>query len=175
MPFPLDYVDDGDWERVRANTDATAQRLNPVLPQARVYNSVNIGIPDSTGTALTFDSERYDNGDLHSTSVNTSRLTAPVTGLYSMGASIEWGINAVGIRQLLLRRNAGAFIVADLRAAVSAIQQSVHTEYRLAAGDYVEVVVVQTSGGALNVLADPAFSAEFWMHRVGGYVNTGVN
>lgn len=177
MPFLLDYVNDGDWERVRTNTDATALRLNPVLPQARVYNSANIShVTSGTEQTVTFNSELYDSGGLHSTSANTSRLTAPITGLYDIGASIRFASNATGYRYIyLLLNGATAIIVHSVPAANGIVTVlPVSTHYQLAAGDYVEVVANQTSGGALNLQAG-AGGLDFWMCRLGGYTNMGVN
>lgn len=49
-------------------------------------------------------------------------------------------------------------------AAVTA--QNPGTDYRLTAGDYVEVIVFQSSGGALNVEAATNYSPEFWMTKL---------
>lgn len=177
MPFPLQPVTDGDWNTLRRNTDATSRRLNPILPQARVFNDANISVANNTVAALTFNSERYDSGDLHSTSVNTGRLTAPITGLYAVGACVSFASNATGIREVELRVNGTTVIAIDDRpantGAVTVI--SIDTQYRLAATDYVEVLAFQNSGGALNVLVSASYSPEFWMTRLGGYVNMGVN
>jgi hypothetical protein len=167
VPFPLEQPPDGDWGTVRRNTDATAQRLNPVLPQARVYNSAAISTATGTPKILTFDSERYDNGGLHSTSANTGRLTATITAS-----------NITGSRYVGLKVNGATYVAFDERQAVTVAGRptivTVSTSYQLAAGDYVEVEVFQNSGGNLNVNASGNYTPEFWIVRVGGYVNTGV-
>lgn len=175
MPYPLEVI--GDGSIADRNFRNLAKDMSPPVPQARVFNSANISIADSTFTALTFDSERYDNGSLHDTGANTSRLTAPITGLYAIGACLQWAASAAGRRQARLRLNGTAYI--DMiehapSAAGATTVQDPGTDYRLTAGDYVEVVVFQSSGGALNVEAAANYSPEFWMHRVGGYVNQGV-
>lgn len=178
MPASLEFVPDGDWGAVRANNDAIATLLNPTVPQARVFNNANISLATSgTLQALTFNSERFDNGSLHSTSTNTSRLTAPITGLYGVGGHVSIAANATGNRQLALRLNGATFIAADMRTNAGAgdpSQISIQTVYQLVAGDYVELLAMQSSGGALNVSAAASFSPEFWMVRLGGYVNQGV-
>jgi hypothetical protein len=148
--------------------------LRQPVPQARVYNDANIShATSSTAQALTFNSERYDIGDLHSTSVNTGRLTAPVPGLYDIGASIEFAANVTGFRSLALRLNgttilAGQVVMAVTVAAV-AHRIQVATQYQLVTGDYVEVVANQSSGAALNILASGNYSPEFWMVRLAGF------
>lgn len=177
MPTQLQRVQPDDWPGVLRNFDNLAQAVNPPVPQARVFNSANISVANNTLTALTFDSERFDNGGLHSTSANTSRLTAPVTGLYSIGADVRFAANATGVRQAQLRVN-GATTIASVTypvaAAASASDLLLDAPWQLTAADYVEVMVFQDSGGALNVTAASALSPEFWMVRLGGFVNQGV-
>jgi hypothetical protein len=139
-------------------------------PAARVYNSANISINASTFTALTFNSERYDNGSLHSTSANTGRLTAPITGLYLIGASVEWAGNTTGDRFASIQLN-GATTIARVAQRANAgagntVTQEPGCPYQLTAGDYVEVVVIHDAGVALNVLASGNYSPEFWMVRL---------
>lgn len=176
MPFPLQSVRDGDWQTLRGVIDNIAQRLNPVLPQARVFNSANIATVNNIIKTLTFDSEAFDEGALHSTSANTDRLTAPITGIYEIGCGVSWASNATGARLALLQVNGGSFIAGDYKNAVNGdtTLHNLHTTFRLAAGDYVTVSVKQSSGGALNVLRDSSISPEFWMVRRGGYTNEGV-
>lgn len=176
MPFPLEEPFGEDWETVKRNFRKLAGGMNPPVSQARVYNGADLPLANNTTTTLTFNAERYDSGDLHSTAALTSRLTVPITGLYSIGACVAYASNATGYRQTFVLLNGTTTIVDDLRAPVSGVATVVNiaTDYRLAAGDYVEVQAFQNSGGALNVVALPNFSPDFWMHRVGGYVNQGV-
>src|SRR5262249_39512672 len=118
VSIALEQLHDGTT--VDRNFQALASAVNPPLPQARVYNSAAISIANNTTTALTFDSERYDNGGLHSASANTDRLTVPITGLYAFGACIQWASNATGIRLFALTVN-GTTVVEDLRAPMSGI------------------------------------------------------
>lgn len=177
MPTQLQRIQDGDWQGVLRNFDNLAQQVNPPVPQARVYNSVDISIVTSgTLQTLTFNSERWDEGSLHSTSANTGRLTASITGLWQIGASVDFASNATGYRQAGVLLNGTTFIALDGRPAISGQDTSIvlGVLYRLMAGEFVEVQVRQTSGAALNVVSAANFSPEFWMHRVSGYVNQGV-
>lgn len=148
--------------------------LGPVgsgsVPSARVYNDANISIDHNTLTALTFNTERYDTASFHSTSSNTSRLTAPTAGLYIIGGSAQFAVNATGRRRVSIRLNGTTEIAVQEPAvdADAAINWSaaLSTSYELAASDYVELLVFQTSGGALNVAAQNNHSPEFWISRV---------
>lgn len=137
-------------------------------PCCRVYNDANQSIPDSTVTALTFNTERFDTDGIHSTTSNTSRLTCRTAGVYHMDAHVEFASNSTGERQLLLKLNGTTFIAADSRAAINGnpTKASIPTTYQLVVGDYVEVFVFQSSGGALNVLTGDLVPAEFAMFRV---------
>lgn len=137
---------------------------------ARVYNNANISIPDATFTALTFNSERYDTGGLHSTSVNSGRLTCVTAGKYLITASVEFAANATGYRQIALAVNAVTLIGGQLVPTSSGsvvTQLTVTSLYHLAVNDYVVVLVGQNSGGALDVNATGNLSPEFGMSFVG--------
>lgn len=135
----------------------------------RVYNDANISTPDSTLTALTFNQERYDTGALHSTSANTSRLTCVTAGKYAIFGCVEWVANTTGYRQLAIRLNGTTYIASRTQPAMTGVatQAVIATTYSLAAADYVELMVSQTSGGALNVAVQGNYSPEFGMSFVG--------
>lgn len=176
MTISLEHITENDWAAVNRNTDMLRDAVNPPVVAARVFNSAAITLTSGVGAVLTFDSERFDTGNLHSTVSNTSRLTAPITGLYLIGASVEFAANATGIRQFTLRLNGTTIIgVIDqvLSSAGGVTWLTTDTIYRLVAGDYVEVVAAQNSGGNLNVNASGNYSPEFWMFRLSGYTNVG--
>jgi hypothetical protein len=136
---------------------------------ARVYNNAALTIPDTTGTLLTFNAERYDNGGLHDTVTNNSRLTAQKAGKYTIWAGVEWALNTTGFRMVAIRLN-GTTNIALVTAngtTGNTTDQSISTLYHLAAGDYVEVMVWQTSGGNLNVSVGGSYSPEFAMQWLG--------
>ena len=137
----------------------------------RVYNNANISITASgTPQALTFNSERYDVYTMHSTSVNTSRLTAPRSGVYSIFGHIEYASNTTGVRFATIQLDGTTDIAVASALALTggyATHCSVATQYYLNANQYVELVALQTSGGALNVLATGNRSPEFGMVYVG--------
>lgn len=135
-------------------------------PHCRIRNTANISVPNATDTALTFNSERVDVGGMHSTGSNTSRITVPASegGFYLMGGGVQVASNATGHRQVGIRLNGSTFLVASRVAAATsgATVMAVSTGYQLAAGDYLELVVTQDSGGALNAEAGGNYTPEFW-------------
>jgi hypothetical protein len=119
---------------------------------------------------LTFNSERFDEGGLHSVVSNTGRLTAPVDGDYFIGTGIHF-VNAGGaLRVVRIRLNGTTIIAANEQAPTSGDTTAVHigTFYRLTAGEYAEVTAFQNSGAAINILSEPSASPEFWMVRIPG-------
>lgn len=141
------------------------ERLEQILPmKARVYNDANISIPNNASTALTFNSERFDTGGFHSTSVNTGRLTIPVSGYYAIGAGVRFASNTTGSRIVQLRVDGSTLIARQLVPATTGVVYfAIMTLTYCTASQYVEVVTFQDSGGALNVEVEAAWSPEFWI------------
>jgi hypothetical protein len=188
----------GDYIEIQVNQDSGSNRTlsGSVVPLwfaiakldsgrvgqgigCRVYNSATQSIPDSAATALTFDTEVFDTDGFHSTSVNTSRMTIPagLGGKYFLLGTYEPTANGTGRRDLMLRVN-GATEIARLRGIGNASYagfSQVSTIYDLAAGDYVEVTVLQDSGGALNSTALTGVTPAFLLMRLdsGGSAYTG--
>jgi hypothetical protein len=136
---------------------------------ARVYNNADESIANLTETALTFNTERYDNGGLHEGVTNPSRLTAQKAGVYVISVSIRWEANATGSRSLKIVIKGADSIAHDrrLNLGTAYVEQTVTTVYHLAAADYVEAFVMQDSGGALKVQASSHESPEFAMQWLG--------
>lgn len=137
---------------------------------ARVFNSAAISIPHDTATTLTFNSEQYDTTSLHSTASNTGRLTAPVAGKYLITAHVVFaGVAAAGLRYVSLVLNSTTNLATQQvnQDSTNPSFLSVASVYPLAAGDYVTTVVLQTSGGALNVNRHAEYSPEFTMTLLG--------
>lgn len=124
-------------------------------PACSIYNSTTQSIATgATGTALNANSEYYDNDSMHSTVSNTSRITIQTAGRYLFIATVQFAANATGNRRLAFVVNGTTTHESQLIAATTSANSVVLTAPRslvLAASDYVEVVVWQTSGGNLNV------------------------
>jgi len=136
---------------------------------ARVYNSGNIEIANGTATNLTFDSERYDTDNIHSTTANTDRLTCRTPGKYLIIGNIHWDANPTGTRITSIYLN-GSDYIGSYRTDPSAdaeIGHFISTIYNLSVDDYVTLTVYQNSGGALDVEKESSHSLEFMMQRIG--------
>lgn len=133
----------------------------------RVYNNATQSLTTATLTALTFNSERVDVGGMHSTSVNTSRITVPTGegGWYDFGGNVEFAANVTGDRRAYLRVNGTTYVAVAATPALvggSTSFLNVTCKYQLAAGDYIELVAFQNSGGALNSAVSGNYAPEFW-------------
>lgn len=135
---------------------------------ARAFNSGNISIPNTAWTIITLDSEHWDHNDLHSTVSNTGRLTAVVDGLYLIVAQIRWASNGTGIRGFRIELNGTTEIgkVQDDPSGGGATIQDATTIYPLDAGEYVQMLGFQTSGGSLNTERIVDHAPEFMMIRL---------
>jgi len=128
--------------------------LSHAIPAARVTRTSAQSIPDSLNTSLAFDQERYDAAGVHDNATNNSRLTAPVTGIYAVTAQFTWGGSAgAGSRFAGVMKN-GSTLIARSQELAGNDDENITTQVLLAAGDYVEVVVLQTSGSSLTVAAN---------------------
>ena len=135
---------------------------------ARVYNSANISIPDSTYYVLPFDSERYDTDNIHSTVTNTGRLTAQTAGKYLViGHLWMQGSNAYGELGISINGFAVARQTRQNSPSNVSWMATVSTIYDFAVGEAAELIVYHTHGTALTAYAANNFSLEFAMHRIG--------
>ena len=134
--------------------------LNPLQPQtaARGQISGSQSITSATDTPVEFDgTDIYDTSAIHDPSSNNTRFTVPTTGLYLIHGSVEFAANAIGSRVVAIQKD-GTTLQAvvrrnDVSAAASTIVE-VSTIINMAATTYIEMIVNQNSGGALNVTAD---------------------
>jgi hypothetical protein len=133
--------------------------LSRTIPAARVAGAGSQAVARQVLASVNFPIEDYDTADLHSTSANTSRLTAPVAGIYRVSANLVWESDPTGQRELIFELNPTSPLSHHVPAYISAPatagdMQQLSTEIKLAAGDFVEVRVLQSSGGSLNVTAN---------------------
>ena len=130
-------------------------RIRYLNSGAFAYRTTNQSINDSTFTAMSFDAEDFDTDGLHEAVTNPSRITIALTGKYFVSTTTYWAVSAVGSRFLVVRKNAVAtdLLTAGMAGAVAGFPQNTNGILSLASGDYIEALVWQNSGGALNVTA----------------------
>lgn len=149
-------------DSVKAGLDYLA---NP--PACRVYNAGAQTIADAGFLPITFDSERYDTDSMHSTSVNTSRITFNTAGLYLLTGNVlfagaDYASVFVDILHNNLTRLASGTVGTMTDASSNSASVSVATVYKMAVADYVELRAYQnnTTNVARTLIA-PNGSPEF--------------
>lgn len=123
-------------------------------PAASVFNSAAVSVADNTLTTLNANSELFDNDAMHSTSVNTSRLTAQTAGRYLITARVNFAADITdGRRVIQLRKNgSGGTTVSSHRAVIDGSSQTLVGFILdiMAVTDYWECRVLHTAGAALD-------------------------
>jgi hypothetical protein len=162
-----------DGARLRANSAVAAGVDWQIVPACRVYNTADIDPATGSWVALTFNTEWYDYGAMHSTSTNTGRITIPTggDGLYHVGGCV--GIDCSGSASgephfgLQIRANgADVYAVQRFSLPVRGFDHylNISCDVILSATDYLELLVY--TEGNYNVLAAGAYSPAFWAHLV---------
>jgi hypothetical protein len=153
LPDPLTDPDTG--------TDYELGDENPM--RCKLYKSASQVILNNTLTALTYDSEEFDVGALHSNVTLNSRITVPTggDGIWIVVATASWeGRGATGGRTgSYIYKNGGTRIaIAEETPPVATGDGNLGTTYScisilpLTAGDYLEHFVQQNSGTDLDAL-----------------------
>jgi hypothetical protein len=158
---------------------AVATSNTGVIPAAQVHRTTNTAVPDGAfnSTTIGFDEEQFDTPQglfvtgIHTGGANNPRLTATVDGIYHVSAYIKWASNPNGVRSMLIQRfnsnGSGEVSIAEHATLAGSDAGLMHLDAltELAAGQYLTLIVSQTSGGSLNIPSDtlsPTFSI-FWV------------
>ena len=164
------------------NTPLSAARMNDIeqgifdahyMPAVRVFHNAAQSTTTGVDFTLAFNSDRFDQASnasdtMHDTVTNNSRLTCRYGGVYEIKGNVEFAANGTGSRVAKIKLN-GTTVIAQMRIVAAASDNhalQVSCAYALALNDYVELVVQQSSGGALNVNSTGNYSPEFSMVRV---------
>jgi len=139
---------------------------------ARMVRTTNQSVSNNTATMLSFTGAV---ADFNTNSVwaggTPTRFTAPFTGRYFLGAGVKWAAASAGIRRLRAQVNGSATLIdahTNTEAGTSNVQyQTISMVWQLNATDYVEYEAFQTSGAALNVLAEDKQSVVGYMVFLG--------
>lgn len=142
--------------------------LSDTHPRARIFRNSNQSIPNNTATSISFTTERKDVGDMFD-SGSPTLLTIPDPGDFMVGGHIRWASAAGGFREVRIVVNSVTIEASERTPPVSGditIQSVVTYVPNLQTNDTLELIVIQTSGGAVNVERSTNFSPEFWTQWV---------
>jgi len=141
----------------------------PIFIGVRLRDAKDEATATATWEYLDFDTESYDTDTMHEGIANPSRITIKTPGIYAFGATIEWDSNAVGYRLIQINLNRATPIDRDFETPVTGDSTTCRcaSTYEFAVTDFIEIRVLQTSGGNLNVLSGSDYSPVFWAHKIG--------
>ena len=119
-----------------------------------VYPS-NQNISSGVATTLAYANETFDTDAFHDNSTNNSRITIPSGkgGKYYITVSCQWQDNNSSYREIVVKKNGTTNILYTLAVPGSGFNTTNGTSglASLVAGDYLEVVIRQSSGSTLTV------------------------
>jgi hypothetical protein len=161
------YTSVATGDRILASTinDLIKYALNPALVSL-VQTAVQ-SIPDNTLTALTFTgAENIDVYGFHDPTTNTARITPNIPGTYLFfGSYYTDGIASGGVLDCSVRKNAGTVLPTGNRdfLNVSTVQSQPASVVLDMNGstDYVELMALQDSSGAVNTRVNARFASQF--------------
>lgn len=121
-------------------------------PRCRMRRTTNLSVANATPTAVPLDTADVDTDSIW-VSGTPSRLIAPVDGLYLAGGGGQFAVNATGARMVYLQKSGGTILAMfhGIGNGTWYVGGAVNTPVVMSAGDYIEMYVYQTSGGALNL------------------------
>ena len=136
---------------------------------ARVTHSVNQSIPNSSWTALAFDTDVFDTDQIHDPVTNNSHLTCKTAGKYLIIGQATWATQAGGRRLAGIFHDTDGYIGWDESSlsVINSTSLNLSTVYELALNDFLQFKVFQNSGTPININASAIFTPVFSMQRIG--------
>lgn len=118
------------------------------------YQVTGQSVANATFVSATIDTEVIDTEGGHSTTSNTSRYVFQVPGWYRLDGVGVFATNSTGIRGTKFLKNGGTTVIGSenvIPATSNFLSITPTTGWvQAAVGDYVELQVYQSSGGALS-------------------------
>lgn len=157
-------VDDGGNDRTNVIISGSAS--GGWASGAKVRRQSDQAIPDNTAHPLGFATEIYDTDSYFTVTTGSStRLTVPANGTYLIVGNVWFEYNTTGIRGIEIDKNGSVLTENNNYLSVNGtVALNVSGIELLNAGDYVELIAFQNSGGPLNALA---YSTNFAIQRIG--------
>lgn len=164
-----------------AGSVLTAAELNTYLsnavsfflsvPTCELRQTIAQSIANSSATTILFDTEDVDTDGMHSTTTNTSRVTAQTAGRYQVSGGVGFAANATGLRETYWAVNGSTNNGSDVETpSIAAVTLAIPARTKtifLNVNDYVELGCVQASGGALNTAVVAADQPNMTVRWVG--------
>lgn len=174
LPVELPITPGGDMlsNLFDGDGDGLISASTPAFSGCMLTKSGTQSLDAATFTPITFDGEVYDTDSFHSTSTNTSRMTAPSTGYYLVGGSVAIENLPDAKTSIVTIYKNGSSVNGygqsrDLSSMANGLPVThISAVIPLTAGDYVELIGYQNSSGALNCRTS-SNGTSFWIMKVG--------
>lgn len=135
--------------KVVVDTDFLPTLLNP--PRVYAYQTSAVSMANNVYTAMQMQATRYDSHTMHDNSVNNTRLTCKVAGLYHVQGQAYSATADTGKRRLAIFQNGSAVAYNGFYNTTSTDTHfQVSAEVPMNVGDYVDLRVYQAAGNNLN-------------------------
>lgn len=158
------YYDGAAWAKLAIGTAGQVLTVNSTAdapqwgapPNFSVSLAATQSIANETFVAVAHDTEAWDTGAFWASSPNPTRITftSATAGKWLINATLDYANNATGYRYLELSKNGGASFL-DVNQVNSGGSFNAYMQasaiVSVVAGDYIELIAFQSSGGALNV------------------------
>jgi len=145
----------------------------PERPAARMLRTTGGNVASGSMTVLALNTEDFDTHGGHDNVTNSSRYTVPIAGVYRVSGSVGWAAQTSGspnLRQAELRKN-GTTIPGSQGPAVSGATTSVCATNTVsvlcAAGDYIELAGLQSSGSTVGTSTTAAIYPVLCVEYIG--------
>lgn len=160
VPTPFDWIANNGLYASAAGLQAgVGDPLNFLLspPLCVLRQTTTQSIPTGAFTSLLFQTEDADTDNMHSTSTNTSRLTAVTAGWYQLSGQVGHGTASIMGRRGCLwavngtaKNGSQALTTAVGTGSGGTVQVATTMLVFLNVGDYVELQAYQDTGAALS-------------------------
>lgn len=141
------------------------------IPYCEAEASSGQSISTATLTVISLQTELSDNDSMHSTSSNTSRITASTAGKYLITGTVPFSTvpNAMRVIARIYKNGTGSGTVIaaiDQQVASGPPAFNLSAVVELAIGDYVELAVYHDAGSSVSLYNDSVLKARMSAIRV---------
>jgi hypothetical protein len=145
-----------DGEEGPMGPPGTGTTINDAV---RVVRTTNQSITDNTHTAISWEAVDTDSNSMWAGG-NPTRMTVKHTGFHTVSASITFASNSTGIRYVGIKKNGTTWVAFMNMTPVSGADTfaAISHSLKLTLADYIEITVLQNSGGNLNALVNSDWS-----------------
>jgi len=149
------FADTSDSSNLKEDTVQGILDLTIVGDGTSITPNAIQTISNSTWTAIAFQTEDYDDNNLHDNATNNSRITIGTTGRYVVAGKWELSSTGNGDIGIALSVNGTRTVVEYIDTGAVSENKKMTISYPLAlvATDYVELEIFQTSGGNADTVA----------------------